>query len=225
MLSLAQPATPFAIPHALAGRSVLKSLLDLAAAVAGALTEASPALSGRLRGAGPGVSFTGQIGILERDHPIELVFPFEGCELVGGAAWRGSDLLTPPLPSGIAKLHWRAGAGGLPMHTHPTSDRFIVVLEGRGFFHCSRQPIDQFDGAGVRTIAARSGDVFAFRRGVVHTFSTTDHGMTLISCHLPFLELDDPAQYALPSFRWTACEQLKEAPPPPMVCGGWEPLA
>lgn len=230
----------FSLRPATTGFEVFTGLLALAAETIALLSESTPALTGRVRGAGPGVSFREQISVLERDHPIELVFPFEGSEHVGGAAWRTNDLQTPPplpghtrrlssfLPppptaAGIAKLHWRAGADDLPMHTHPTSDRVIVVLEGRGFFHASSQRIDRFDGSDVKTIAARSGDVFAFRRGTVHTFSTTGHGMTLISCHLPFLELDDPAQYALPSFRWTAGQQLMKSPPL-MRVGGWQPL-
>lgn len=223
------------------GREVFTGLLTLAQTTIEMIPEGCSALTGRVRGAGPGVSFREQIAVLERDHPVELVFPFEGSNHVGGAAWRAADLLTPPLlpdhaprlsPSllprsaaaGIAKLHWRAGADDLPMHSHPTSDRVIVVLEGRGFFHASGQPLDRFDGTDVRTIAARSGDVFVFRRGTVHTFSTADHGMTLISCHLPFLELDDPAQYALPSVRWTAGED-NAATPPLMRVGGWQALA
>jgi len=36
-----------------------------------------------------------------------------------------------------------------------------------------------------------------FRRGVVHTFSTAEHSLTLLSYHQPFIELDDPEQYML----------------------------
>ena len=36
-----------------------------------------------------------------------------------------------------------------------------------------------------------------FRRGAVHTFSTAEHALTLLSYHRPFIELDDPAQYIL----------------------------
>jgi len=53
-------------------------------------------------------------------------------------------------------------------------------------------------------IAARERDVFIFTRGVVHTFSTTDQPMVLLSCHLPFIHLDDARQYTLPPVRWTA---------------------
>ena len=82
------------------------------------------------------MSFAELAGILERDHPVELRYPFEGSEHVGGAAWLGSELLGKTETAGVAKLHWKAGANDLPMHTHETSDRLIVVLEGRGFFHC-----------------------------------------------------------------------------------------
>jgi quercetin dioxygenase-like cupin family protein len=200
------------------GREVLSGLLALARSGVSLLTPESPALVGRVRGLGPGVSFSGQVQILERDHPVDLVFPFEDSAHVGGAAWRASELLGPDHRDGIAKLRWLPDARDLPMHAHPTN-RFIVVLDGRGFYHCSEQSVETFDGSSVRTIAARAGDVFIFGRGVVHTFSTIEHAMTLLSCHLPFLPLDDPAQYTLPHFRWTATEHFNAIPS--MVVEGW----
>ncbi len=182
------------------------------------------AAAGRVRGTGPGVSFSGLVAELEAAHPLDLVFPFEGSDRVGGAAWVASELMTQDDPRGIAKLRWDPGADDLPMHAHMTSDRFIVVLEGRGFFHASGQPLDAFDGTDVRTIAARRHDVFAFTRGVVHTFSTGQtEGMTLLSVHLPYIALGDPEQYALPEVRWIARERL-EASSSRITAVGWERL-
>lgn len=212
------------------GRDALSALL---AAAHNTLTEIRrgsrsddprTALVGTVRGDGERASFTELVGVLERDHPVELSYPFEGSENVGGAAWIGSELLSPRETAGIAKLHWRAGARDLPMHAHETSDRFIVVLEGRGFFHVADQPIGGFDGAAVRTIAARERDVFVFTRGVVHTFSTADRGMTLLSCHLPFLPLDHPDQYTLPGVTWTARERLAGARESRVTAGRWSAL-
>ncbi len=177
---------------------------------------------GRLRGTGPGVSFTRQIEVLEREHPRELAFPFEGSDRVGGACWSGPELLGPSCDAAVAKLQWRDGAGDLPMHVHEHSDRCIVVLEGRGFFHVSQQGLPHFDGTQVRTIAARQHDVFVFTRGVVHTFSTSGSPMTLISVQLPFLAFDDPRQYTLPRVRWTAQESLRGDGE--IAVGGWEQL-
>jgi len=210
------------------GTSVLSALLHLAQI---SLTEipdrlglpARFAATGRMRGTGPGVSFTQSIEALERDHPIELAFPFEGSAHVGGAAWLASDLIAKGDQSALAKLHWKAGADDLPMHTHTRSDRFIVVLKGRGFFHISSQPIERFDGSEVRTIAARENDVFLFTRDVVHTFSTAEHSMTLLSCHLPYIPLDDQDQCALPEFRWIARDQLGRTAPR-ITATGWSPL-
>lgn len=184
---------------------------------------ARAAAVGHLRGTGPGVSFSGAVRCLETAYPIELVTPFEGSDRIGGAAWVGSDLLDGQDPRGIAKLRWGPRADDLPMHAHPT-DRFIVVLEGRGFFHVCGQPIDAFDGTEVRTIAARRMDVFAFTSSVVHTFSTAADPMTLLSCHLPFLPLDDPEQYELPRFRWTAGSHL-ELHTPSIEVSGWSLIA
>ena len=161
---------------------------------------------GRIRGTGRGVSFSRLVSQLEAEHPIELRYPFEGSTQVGGAVWRGDELIHPDYTDALAKLHWKPGAVDLPMHTHEHSDRLIIVLEGRGYFHVTDEPIGAFTGTAVRTVPARERDVFAFTRGVVHTFSTTGHGMTLLSCQLPFLPFDDPRQYRLPQLRWTAME-------------------
>lgn len=114
--------------------------------------------------------------------------------------------------SSLAKLRWEAGADDLPMHVHEHSDRCIIVHEGRGFFHVSDETADRFSGASVRTIPARERDVFLFSRGVVHTFSTLDQPMTLLSCQLPFLPFDHPDQYRLPAVRWTAATHPDDYP-------------
>jgi quercetin dioxygenase-like cupin family protein len=123
---------------------------------------------------------------------------------VGGAAWVGRDLIGPHEDAALAKLHWLPDADDLPMHIHPLSDRFIVVLRGRGYFHYSEESLADFDGSSVQTIAARERDVFAFTRGTVHTFSTAESDLVLLSCQLPYLPFDHPKQYRLPAHQWTA---------------------
>lgn len=181
-----------------------------------------PLCLGRLRGTGPGVHFGALIERLEAAHPLELQYPFEGSDRVGGAVWDCAALLDDPsVTAGIAKLRWSSHATDLPMHTHEHADRFIMVLDGRGFFHWSGQAVGDFDGPaselGVETIAARSRDVFVFRRGLVHTFSTAEHPMALLSVQLPLIALDDPDQYRLPATRWTAAAHAA-APSPRIAC-------
>lgn len=197
-----------------AGAAILGSLLDAAQHTMRTLRTSSPgpcATLGRIRGTGRGVSFSRLVSQLEADHPIELRFPFECSDHVGGAVWRGDQLVDANRTDALAKLHWKANARDLPMHAHEHSDRFIIVLEGRGYFHVTDEPLNAFTSTAVRTVPARERDVFAFTRGVVHTFSTMDHGMTLLSCQLPFLPFDDPRQYTLPDVRWTAMEHPTDA--------------
>ncbi|MEO1009597.1 MAG: cupin domain-containing protein [Planctomycetota bacterium] len=187
------------------GPEVLRAMLSLAEATLGQLAgqaNGSVAALGRLRGTGRGVSFGRIIERLERDQPLELVSPFEGSERVAGAVWPHPD--GGDLRPALAKLRWSAGADDLPMHAHEHSGRFIVVHEGRGYFHVSRQPLGRFDGTDVRTVPARERDVFVFTPGVVHTFSTARSPMTLLSCQAPFLEFDNPRQYTLPAHHWSA---------------------
>lgn len=203
--------------------TTLRSLLTLAQAALDATPhDGVPLRLGRIRGTGPGVSCGALIEQLESAYPLNLAYPFEGSERVGGAVWDCQEILDDPsINDGIAKLHWSPQAQDLPLHTHDHADRFILVLEGRGFFHWSRQSADAFDGPAsartVETIAARSRDVFVLRRGLLHTFSTQDHGMTLLSVQLPLIAFDDPDQYRLPHHRWTA-DALASAPSPRIAC-------
>jgi mannose-6-phosphate isomerase-like protein (cupin superfamily) len=196
------------------GTRVLHGLLDLGQAVVERLRERSPAprLAGvtRLRGTGRGVHFSELVDALERDHPLELRSPFECSELVAGAVWPPRSL--GGHTSALAKLRWWAGADDLPMHVHDHSDRCIIVLSGRGYFHISDQPIERFDGTDVRSVPARERDVFAFTRGVVHTFSTAREPMVLLSAQLPYTAFDDPQQYRMPAHRWIARENPERVP-------------
>lgn len=214
---------PVQPPAAQSAHTIIRSILDLAHTALETVPAAGlPLRLGRLRGTGPGVSCGALIEQLQAAHPLKLQYPFEGSDRVGGAVWDcGKILRDPSLTAGIAKLRWRPQATDLPLHTHEHADRFIFVLEGRGFFHWSSQSADDFDGPasapGVETIAARSRDVFVFRRGLVHTFSTQDHDMTLLSVQLPMIDFDDPDQYRLPKQRWTA-DAPASAPSPRIAC-------
>lgn len=195
---------------AAAGPRVIAAILGLAESAVRRLHEirrerglSSVAALGRLRGTGRGVHFGSFIDGLEREMPLELQSPFEQSDRVAGAAWPAIPSQTSGGCCALAKLRWGPGADDLPMHVHD-SDRFIIVHSGRGFFHVSGQPVDAFDGTEVRSIPARERDVFVFTRGTVHTFSTAEQPMTLLSCQLPFVPFSDPCQYRLPRVRWTA---------------------
>ncbi|MCC6971871.1 MAG: cupin domain-containing protein [Phycisphaerales bacterium] len=210
------------------GADIVQAVLNMAERAIDRLRRQSSApiaTVGRLRGTGRGVHFRDLIRRLESEHPITLAAPFEDSELVAGAAWDASNVQGLTSAGALAKLRWSAGADDLPMHVHEHSDRFIIVEEGRGFFHVSDQTIDAFDGSEVRSIPARERDVFVFTRGVVHTFSTLDEPMTLLSCQMPYLAFDDPRQYRLPSFRWTARDQPERYTPTVACDPAWSVLA
>lgn len=199
------------------GTRVLAGLVHMAEAAAASMRNASGgqpvALLGRVRGTGRGVSLSALFDALERDHPRQLVAPFEGSNLVSGAVWIASEILGKPCETGVAKLKWAAGACDLPMHVHEHSDRLIFVRSGRGYFHVTDESINRFTGTRVRSIPARERDVFLFSRGLVHTFSTAQEPMVLLSCQLPFLPFDDPRQYRLPKVRWVAQENPTDTNP------------
>jgi mannose-6-phosphate isomerase-like protein (cupin superfamily) len=168
------------------------------------------AVVGRVRGTGRGVSFTRLVAEMERAFPLELIYPFEGSERVGGAVWVPRDLVGSESTTSVAKLRWDSRATDLPMHVHDHSDRFIIVVKGRGFFHVTDETVDAFTGTKVRSVPARERDIFLFARGTVHTFSTDEEPMVLLSCQLPYVPFDDPTQYRLPTLRWTAREYRQD---------------
>ncbi len=188
-------------------------------------TATAAAVLGRLRGTGRGVSSSRLFDEIERAHPLEFEYPFEGSDRVGGAVWIAKDLLGGSSTTSVAKLRWDSRALDLPMHVHDHSDRFIIVVKGRGFFHVTDESAEQFTGKHVRSIPARERDVFLFTRGTVHTFSTDSEPMVLLSCQLPFLAFDDPRQYRLPRVRWTA-KEYRDPYQPGIACdAGWSILA
>lgn len=193
----------------LLGTRVFAGLVDLAERAVRGLHGASPgpvAVVSRLRGTGRGISSSALFDALERDHTITPVAPFEDSQRVAGAVWRGDQILGPSSKAAVARLIWAADARDLPMHVHDQSDRFIVVRKGRGFFHVSDETCEAFTGQRVRSIPARERDVFLFARGVVHTFSTEREPMELLSCQLPFVPFDEPEQFRLPGYHWTAAK-------------------
>lgn len=210
------------------GTKVLEGLLGMASDAVRHVQESPQyrrtprvAAVGRLRGTGRGIHFRDFVTALEQAHPIHLATPFEGSQLVAGAAWDAGAIVGSGAEGALAKLRWSAGADDLPMHVHEHSDRFIIVHQGRGYFHVTDESVEEFTGKTVRSIPARERDVFLFTRGVVHTFSTADEPMTLLSCQLPFLPFDDPRQYRLPVHLWTARENPEQFPPTVQCDAAW----
>jgi hypothetical protein len=214
------------------GTRVFAGLVELGASAMTGVERAARQKGGpaaamsRIRGTGRGVHFGDFIRAMEAEHPLRLESPFEGSDLVSGGAWIAAHLLggtshgNAPLDAAIAKLRWEAGADDLPLHVHDHSARFIIVLEGRGYFHVSDQSADDFDGRNVRSIPARERDIFAFTPKLLHTFSTAEHSMTLLSVQMPYLAFDDPDQYRIPEKRWIAREN-PEPTPPKVACDPW----
>lgn len=152
-----------------------------------------------LRGTGPGISLRTMVAALRTAYSPRLVSPFENSRFVGGAILRLDSLLGATRNDAFLWLRFRAGAVDLPMHAHLHSCRCLFVIGGRGFFHVSPQSLSTFDGKDVRSVAVRRRDVVAFRRGTMHTFSTADHALEMLSYHDPFVPLDNPGQYSLPA--------------------------
>lgn len=155
-------------------------------------------LLGRVRGTGGGVSFSSIIDQLEGPEPLLLESPFEGSETVGGAVIEGSKLIGPSRNDAFLKLRFDAGSLDLPMHAHEQSERFIVALSGRGYYHVSSESLAEFVGTDIMHIPVRERDVLMFPRGTIHTFSTDREPLVLLSYHAPYVPLEDAKQYTVP---------------------------
>lgn len=143
------------------------------------------------------------VRIAERDYPLVLKAPFEQTESIAGAVWSAREFLGRDDEDGLVKLRFDADTLDLPMHVHEHSDRFLVVLEGAGWFHVSSEALGEFTGRGIRSIPVVAGDAIAFTRGLMHTFSASHVPLMLLSYHAPLVELDDARQYTLPTLIWT----------------------
>lgn len=153
------------------------------------------ALITRVRGTGPGVSFGSLVEAMKAGLPIEWQSPFEGSRNVAGAVLEAARVLGEPRDDGFLFLRFEAGTLDLPLHIHEFSERFIYVLDGRGLYHVSPDPLHELAPERVRNVPVRARDVLMFSRGTVHTFSTTDEALTLLSYHQPFIPLESERQY------------------------------
>lgn len=190
-------------PHALAAYFEMAeaALARLRAAIADSRVPVRAAVIGRVRGTGPNVSFGSRVAEIERVYPIDLASPFEGTESVAGGVWLGRSLLDGSNDCALMKLRFAAGTTDLPMHVHEHSSRFIVVLEGRGYYHVSREEAGEFTGRDVRCVPVRERDALIFSPGVMHTFSTGKEPLVLLSYHDPYIPLHDPRQFTVPVTR------------------------
>lgn len=137
------------------------------------------------------------------NYPLRLVSPFEETASIAGGLWSGRSLFGPTYDDALAKLRFSAGTLDLPMHTHDYSDRFIVVGSGSGNFWWSDDSSNSFQGRRIESRPVRPGDVLIFTRGLLHTFSSPEEELLLLSFHSPEIAFTDPRQYTLPTFRWT----------------------
>lgn len=152
------------------------------------------ALNTRIRGTGPGVRFGDLVQRLEELKPAWQC-PFEGSNRVSGAELPAAEILHEPRDDGLLFLKFQPHTLDLPLHVHDDSDRFIYVIGGRGFFHVTGEPLEADHQSQIRHVPARDRDALMFRRGTVHTFSTAEHPLYLLSYHRPFIPIVSPNQY------------------------------
>ncbi len=130
------------------------------------------------------------------DFPCDLRSPFESCDMIAGGIIERCD------DDALLKLRFAAGTVDLAVHAHEHSRRVLMAIEGSGFFHVSAETLSTFSGRRVHSVAVRPGDVLAFDRNLMHTFSAPTEALTLLSFHAPFIPLDDGRQYTMPECPW-----------------------
>ena len=201
------PASPAAAFKAVA-TAAQTYLKEMEAGIAAGILPDRVALMTRVRGTGPGVSFGSVVSALQ-SAVVGWICPFEGCMTARGSVLRGADLVGPERDDAFLLLRFAPHTLDLPLHTHEDSDRFICAIEGRGFFHVSPDPLEAGPSRRLHHAAVRDRDALMFRRGTVHTFSTAEHPLTLLSYHSPYISLADERQYTLPSAAERPAEFLR----------------
>lgn len=166
------------------------------------------ALTSRVRGTGPGVSFGDVVDALSKAS-VGWICSFEGCMTARGSVLRGKDLVSSERDDAFLLLRFEPQTLDLPLHIHEDSDRFITVISGRGFFHASPDPLEVGPSRRLRHTVVRDRDTVMFRRGTVHTFSTGEHALTILSYHRPYISLADERQYTLSSHLEKPADFLK----------------
>ena len=139
--------------------------------------------------------------LIEEKYPLTLKAPFEGCDDIAGDVWRGSNIGRLKNDA-IVKLRFNSLAGDLVAHAHEYSERFVIILNGEGYFHFSGDTVGTFSGRDMETVPVRTNDIISFSSALVHAFSSGNPGLTMLSYHKSFIELDDPKQYTIPQVRW-----------------------
>lgn len=142
---------------------------------------------------GAGRRYPGLIRDALATNPMSLESPFEGVSSIAGGVWMPDD----GGDDALLLLRFERGTLNLPLHAHEHSDRLIVVLNGSGWYEWLDRDGDGESSERPDRIQVNAGDMLRFDRGVVHTFSTPEDSMLLLSHHRPFIPLDDPRQYTV----------------------------
>ena len=147
---------PQAAFEALAGlaRSYLK---EMAASVNAAVAErerlSSHASEGRAR-----VCRSGRSSKPSKSTSLNWDVLFEASSNVSGAVVKGVDLLGGQRDDGFLFLRFAAHTQDLPLHVHYDSDRFIIAIGGRGFFHVSPDSLESGPERRLRNVPCRDRD-------------------------------------------------------------------
>lgn len=130
---------------------------------------------------------------------------FEENLRVAGGVLEDFDDLGGRAEDAAVLLRFDGDTDDLPLHVHDFSERALIVLEGSGSFHVANA---RKLPRSVTAHPVTAGDLVAFGRGVLHTFTASSDGLMLLSYHAPHISLDDPRQYRIPAdvarVRWLA---------------------
>ena len=134
------------------------------------------------------------VGRARQEHPIQFESPFEGSTFISGGVWdcKGAN-------DAIVPLEFAVGCNDLPPHIHRYSDRLILILGGKGTMHYMSDASDTFIERDFSAREISTGDLIVFMRGAIHTFSTDQESLHMLSYHDPFVPLDDSTQYEVVS--------------------------
>lgn len=160
-------------------------------------------------GSSPVVRFGRTAGRFRIEVPQNVSWGFEGNPRIAGGVW-GDPV--PEVDNALVYLQFSAGVGDLPLHLHEHSERCIFVHEGTALFHFIPPDCNMNE---LRSVVVEKGDVLAFSRGLIHTFSAPTDDAILCSFHSPYIEIGNPRQWSIPAWSGGQSRLLQCA------IGGW----
>ena len=127
-------------------------------------------------------------------------------DAINASFWSGTEIQGRNRGDALINMVFSERCSDLPLHCHPFSDRVIFVIRGSGYGYFCPFEIQDYNPATIGRVQVRQGDILCYPCSTLHTFSTMDEPIELLTYHSKFVPFDDERQYDVLSDVWTPKE-------------------